>query len=245
MRGRRARGWVLQPPPRVRTGNGRHGTATRRHRQVVLFRLPGPLVGVTLLIPNGIPARFFSCHRGSRLTARKRALSRSPRSGGEVRIERLFIIPREYDRARNCPGFYFLHPPRRARGATRSGVSPSWRLSRLERKLPRTVVITRITYARIDFVRSRFSANLPPRQAERERGYLPRELLWHGPIQCVRAHARISARRISRRTMRETMANYGRSKFIDCPAAFAHERSLSPLINSRVSADSSRVRIQF
>lgn len=50
------------------------------------FDSPGPEVGVTLLIPKGIPARFFPRHRGSPSNCQKTRARASPsRREGEAR----------------------------------------------------------------------------------------------------------------------------------------------------------------
>lgn len=109
-----------------------------------------------------------------------------------------------------------------------------------ERKRPRSSERAR---PQIDFVRSRFSANLSLlRQTERALGHLPRELL--SRTDTMRTRARTHARYFCPMYLAGQCAandgeNCGRSKFIDCSAASAWSHKgrerLSPLINSRVS----------
>lgn len=84
------------------------------------------LVGVTLLISNGIPApsffffflSFSSRHRGFPPPEN----SRLSRFGRDKDTNGLFIIPRKCD-ARNCPEFCSLRPPRTGGGGG-GNVSP-------------------------------------------------------------------------------------------------------------------------
>lgn len=76
---------IIKQPPRVRLVGPFYlysplERKTRYHHSATspsrFISIPRGLVGVTLLILNGIPARssfFLSCHRGFRLAARKRA----------------------------------------------------------------------------------------------------------------------------------------------------------------------------
>lgn len=74
------------------TEDGRHGTATRRHRRVVLFRFAWTGRGNFIDFERNSGALFFpSCHRGFRSAARKYAgFPDQPRSRrlGEIKIDK-------------------------------------------------------------------------------------------------------------------------------------------------------------